>query len=152
MESSVPRFQWVRCQLDSLRHCVTVNDLETALDTLPKTLDETYERILRNIPDNQEKVHQILQFLCFSERPMMLGELAEVVTVAVDSEGKAHYDSKNRMRDPSDVLTMWQLSLFVSRWSCHSFARQMASQIPSRNVRMETCSIVALLCQGIPEL
>ena len=37
---------------------------------------------------------------------MLLGELAEVVTVAIDSDGKAHYDSENRMRDSSDVLTI----------------------------------------------
>ena len=37
---------------------------------------------------------------------MLLGELAAVVTVAIDSDGKAHYDSENRMRDSSDVLTI----------------------------------------------
>ena len=37
---------------------------------------------------------------------MLLGELAEVVTVAIDSEGKVLYDSRNRMRDQSDVLTI----------------------------------------------
>lgn len=97
----------MRCQLDSLRNCVTSKDLETAIESLPKTLDATYDRLLQNIPDeHREKINQILQFLCFSERPMSLGELAEVVTVAIDSEGKALYDSRNRMRDPSDVLTI----------------------------------------------
>ena len=105
--SSVPRFRWVHCQLDSLRDCLTVADLKTALKGLPKTLNETYERILQNIPDHrQEAFHRLLQFLCFSERPMLLGELAEVVTVAIDSEGQAHYDSESRMRDLSDVLTI----------------------------------------------
>ena len=87
------RFQWVHCQLDYLRHCYTIPEPETALDTLPKTLDETYERILRNIPDHhQEKIHQILHFLCFSERPMLLGELAEVAAVTINPEGNVHYD------------------------------------------------------------
>ena len=99
------RFQWVRCQLDSLRRCITTNDLETALKTLPNTLDATYNRILLNIPEEQqEKFKLILQFLCFSERPMRLDELAEVVTVAVNSEGNLHYDWKNRMGDISYLL------------------------------------------------
>ena len=37
---------------------------------------------------------------------MMLGELAEVVAVAINSEGEARYDSGNHMRDPSEVLTI----------------------------------------------
>ena len=107
MGSRLSRFQWVRCQIDSLQHCHAPKDLRKALGSLPKTLDETYERILRSVADDyQEKFHRILEFLCFSECLMMLGELAEVVTVAINSDGRAHYDSENHMRGPSDVLEM----------------------------------------------
>ena len=89
-----------------MRKCLVYADLETVLEGLPKTLDATYERILQNIPDEyQDMLHRILQFLCFSERPMTLGEVAEVVTVTMDSEGKACYSGRH-LRKPSDVLTI----------------------------------------------
>ena len=94
----------MRCQIDTLQKCLVYANLETALESLPKTLDATYERILQNIPDDhQDMLHRILQFLCFSECPMLLGELAEVVTVTVDSEGMVHYTGRH-MCKPSDVL------------------------------------------------
>lgn len=38
------RFRWVFCQLDKLRRCLSPR-IRQALDELPETLDETYERI-----------------------------------------------------------------------------------------------------------
>ena len=42
------RFQWVFCQLETLRHVVQP-DVRAILEQLPKTLDETYERVLKEI-------------------------------------------------------------------------------------------------------
>lgn len=44
------RFRWVACQLDVLRRLNSVSAVRKALRRLPETLDETYERILTNIP------------------------------------------------------------------------------------------------------
>jgi hypothetical protein len=36
------RFRWAVCQLDALQKCRSVYELQKALASLPKTLDETY--------------------------------------------------------------------------------------------------------------
>jgi hypothetical protein len=43
------RFRWVFCQLETLRHCLPPSVRHT-LAELPRSLDETYERILQEIP------------------------------------------------------------------------------------------------------
>jgi hypothetical protein len=58
---------------------------------LPESLDETYERILREIKKpNQRHAHRLLQCLVAAVRPLALHELAEVLAFdfdAVDAEG-----------------------------------------------------------------
>jgi hypothetical protein len=73
------------CQLDLLRRCLARN-VENVLNELPKSLDETYQRVLREIDEaNQKDVYRPLQCLVVSIRPLRVEELAEVL--AVDFEG-----------------------------------------------------------------
>jgi ankyrin repeat protein len=52
------------------------------LEELPETLDETYERILRDINKaNRDHAHRLLQCLTVAVRPLRLAELAEVLAV-----------------------------------------------------------------------
>jgi ankyrin repeat protein len=52
------------------------------LKELPETLDETYERILRNINKaNRDLAHRLLQCLTVAVRPLRVAELAEVLAV-----------------------------------------------------------------------
>ena len=52
------------------------------LDELPETLDETYERILREINKaKREHAHRLLQCLTVAVRPLRIAELAEVLAV-----------------------------------------------------------------------
>jgi ankyrin repeat protein len=52
------------------------------LKELPKTLDETYERILRDIHEaNRDHAHRLLQCLTVAVRPLRVAELAEVLAV-----------------------------------------------------------------------
>ena len=56
------RFRWVFCQLDALKKCKKRTSLLKALKSLPKTLDETYERILMNVDEEcQEEARRIDQ-------------------------------------------------------------------------------------------
>ena len=74
------------------------------MKSLPKTLDETYDRILRNIDeDYRQDALRILQWLAYSARPLQIEEVAEIV--AVDAE-QSRFDPENRLRDPRDVLTI----------------------------------------------
>jgi hypothetical protein len=52
------------------------------LKELPETLDETYERILRDINKaNRDHAHRLLQCLTVSVRPLRVAELAEVLAI-----------------------------------------------------------------------
>jgi len=65
------RFRLVDCQLDLLRKCLRVNNIKGVLDTLPKTLNEIYDRIITNIDESYvEDACMILKWLAFSARPV----------------------------------------------------------------------------------
>lgn len=77
--------------------------LRKALATLPRTLNDTYARILSNIDeDYQQYALHILQWLAFSARPMHLKEICEVV--AIDVNENPQFDPQRRLRDPQDVV------------------------------------------------
>ena len=81
------RFRWVFCQLEVLRHCFPAN-LRHTLEELPKSLDETYKRILGEI-NNANRVHayRLLQCLTVALRPLRVEELAEVLAFDLTKEG-----------------------------------------------------------------
>ena len=96
------RFRWVVCQLDTLRTCLKRSALLKALHRLPKTLDETYDRILLRIPEDYHHDAQIVfSLLAFSPRPISLGEAAEAV--AIDLEQKS-FDPRDRLPDSCSIL------------------------------------------------
>lgn len=65
------------------------------LEELPETLDETYERILREIHKvNREHAHRLLQCLTVALRPLRVTELTEIL--AIDSEAATH-DGKSSL-------------------------------------------------------
>jgi hypothetical protein len=58
------------------------------LEELPESLDETYERILREIrKPNQGHAHRLLQCLVVAARPLRVEELAEILTFDFNVEG-----------------------------------------------------------------
>ena len=58
------------------------------LNELPETLDETYERILQEIPkSNRLHAHRLLQCLTVAVRPLLVEELAEVLAVDFGATG-----------------------------------------------------------------
>ena len=58
--------------------------LRKSLATLPQTLDQTYDRILTAISEQDcDFAMRILQWLTFSARPMLVEEIAEVVAIDV---------------------------------------------------------------------
>ena len=75
------------CQLEVLRHCFP-SSVQLILEELPDSLDETYERILREIrKPNQGHAHRLLQCLVAAVRPLRVEELAEVLAFDFNSEG-----------------------------------------------------------------
>ena len=99
------RFRWAACQLDALRKCLSRSMLKKSLATLPSTLDETYERILCAIDeDYYEYAVRILQWLAFSQRPLLIEEVSEVV--AIETGRNPAFDHDEALEDPLDVLNI----------------------------------------------
>ena len=72
--------------METLRHCLPPSVRRT-LDELPESLDETYERILREIKKpNRDHARRLLQCLVVAIRPLRVEELAEVLAVDFDDE------------------------------------------------------------------
>ncbi|KAI0572068.1 multiple ankyrin repeats single kh domain protein [Pyrenophora tritici-repentis] len=96
-------FRWAVCQLDTLAKCRNLVMLRKSLATLPQTLDQTYERILTAISE-EDCVYamRILQWLSFSARPLSVEEIAEVV--AIDVTRDLAFDRDEVLEDPLEVL------------------------------------------------
>ncbi|KAL9121868.1 MAG: hypothetical protein Q9187_001574 [Circinaria calcarea] len=98
-------FRWVTCQLDALCKCLKRERLRQTLHSLPKTLDETYDRILMSISEDYwEEARAMLQWLSLSIRPLRISDLAEVGAIAPGRPPR--FDPKNRFSDQKDVLTI----------------------------------------------
>ena len=98
-----PRFRWVDCQLDVLQDCVNLPMLEKALDSLPSTIGETYERMLLNIKDSfKESAIRAFQWLVVSEELLNIEQLVDVL--AIDIQTEPHFDPDWRMPEPDDIL------------------------------------------------
>ena len=81
MFMGLDRFRWVYCQLDNLRRCMP-SSIRKALDELPVTLDDTYERILQNIPKQKwQHAHRLFQCMVAARRPLRVEELAEMFAI-----------------------------------------------------------------------
>ncbi|KAF8494392.1 hypothetical protein F5888DRAFT_655820 [Russula emetica] len=77
-------FRWIFCQLEVLRDCIPSSVRRTLME-LPESLDETYERILREIKKpNRAHARRVLQCLVVAVRPLRVEELAEVLAVDFD--------------------------------------------------------------------
>ncbi|KAI0284744.1 hypothetical protein BC826DRAFT_1179252 [Russula brevipes] len=73
-------FRWVFCQLEALRYCFPPS-VRHMLEELPETLDETYERVLREIHKTKQGLaHRLLQCLTVAIRPLRVTELAEAAS------------------------------------------------------------------------
>lgn len=98
------RFRWAKCQLDTLAQCFTRGKVRQALKQLPKTLDETYERILRTIDEGQnaDEAVKILIWLTYSERPLTAAEVLEVTGIVTGDNPR--FDEEELLQDPNDIL------------------------------------------------
>ena len=63
------------------------SSIRKALDELPTTLDETYQRALQGIPkEKRQHAHHLFQCLVVAIRPLRVEELAEVFAIEFDGD------------------------------------------------------------------
>jgi hypothetical protein len=78
--------------------------MRRALREFPRTLDETYLRILTNIdPQWQHYIYDILTFLAFSLRPLKLKEVVDAIAFDANTGG---FSDEEQIADPLDILTV----------------------------------------------
>jgi hypothetical protein len=109
------RFRWVKCQIDMIRPLKRPKIIKEALEKLPKTLDETYERILLRLSteaeENLVQMRRIFAFVTFAKHPLTLAELAQAVVVEI--WGK-QFDEDAAFYDPKDLLCLCRPLIDIS--------------------------------------
>jgi hypothetical protein len=94
----------VYCQLELLRQCFPPS-VRRILEELPDSLDETYERILREIrKPNQGYAHRLLQCLVVASRPLEVKELAEVLAFDFNTGGMPKLNPGWRWEDQEEAV------------------------------------------------
>jgi Ankyrin repeats (3 copies)/Ankyrin repeat len=157
----------VFCQLEVLRQCFPPS-VRRILEELPDTLDETYERILREIrKPNQGHAHKLLQCLVAAVRPLQVKELAEVLAFDFKAEGIPKLNPGWRWEDQEEAVMSACSSLVIivkdgdsrivqfSHFSVKEFLTANRLAEPIRDVsryhiRLEAAhTILAQACLGV---
>ena len=133
-----------------MKRCKKKSALLNALKSLPKTLDDTYERILTSIEEDcQQEARRALLWLAFSKRPLRIEEVAEAALV--DPKLKPPFDPEERLHDPhNDILEILGSLVTISSKGISSEASDDASDdsliegddnFPGRQVRLAHFSV-----------
>ena len=92
------------CQLDRLRRCLSPR-IRQALNELPETLDETYERTLLDIgEENWAYAHRLFQCIVVARRPLRVEELAEFLAFKSNMGGGLTFQRDWRPENPRDTV------------------------------------------------
>ncbi|KAG9532240.1 Pfs, NACHT and ankyrin domain protein, partial [Aureobasidium melanogenum] len=103
LKKAAGMFRWVYCQLQELSECLDKAAVRRMLQALPHDLNETYDRILQNIPRSRvPNAIKLLQLLTFSIRPLKLEEVADALATEPDMEQP--FDTENRISPPGAVI------------------------------------------------
>ncbi|KAF8462657.1 hypothetical protein DFH94DRAFT_659177, partial [Russula ochroleuca] len=97
-------FRWVYCQVVYICGCIPAR-IQHALADLPDTLDETYQRTLREINKaDWEFAHRLLQFVSVSSRPLRVEELAELLAFDFRTGPIPKFHEDWRLEDPVNAV------------------------------------------------
>ena len=92
------------CQLDRLRRCLSPR-IRRTLNELPETLDETYERTLLDIDEeNWAYAHRLFQCIVVARRPLRVEELAEFLALKSEAGGSLTFEGNWRPENPRDMV------------------------------------------------
>ena len=101
------------CQLEVLRHCFP-SSVRPILAELPESLDDTYERILKEIrKPNQAYTRRLLQCLVAAVRPLRVEELAEIFAFDFSTEGIPKLNPSWRWEDQEGAVMSACSSLVI---------------------------------------
>jgi hypothetical protein len=129
----IDRFRWAACQLDILGRLNSITEIRKALKELPKTLEDTYERILMGIdPLNRSIAHKALQLIAVEYR-IKLQEIAEAAVVDID---QCLFTTDNRLIHPTALLEICSCLIKVDDNGELAFAHYTVMEyLTSRRIR-----------------
>jgi len=94
----------VDCQLAYLANCFP-GDIQDILNGLPETLDETYERTLREIKEPKwESAQRLLVCVTVASRPLRVEELAEILAFDFKSGAIPKFHQDRRLKNPVQAV------------------------------------------------
>ncbi|KAF7971657.1 hypothetical protein HWV62_20620 [Athelia sp. TMB] len=105
MKGADGMFRWVSLQIDELLKCFTSCAVEEQLKLLPKDLNGMYERTL-TCSANAKELKQLLIWLAFSVRQLLVEELAGVMAIDFSQKDTPTYNSGNLFFSPTHVLDL----------------------------------------------
>ena len=112
------------CQVVYICGCIPAR-IQHALVDLPETLDETYQRTLREINKaDWEFAHRLFQFVAVASRPLRVEELAEMLAYDFKAGQIPKFHEGWRIEDPVDAVLS----------TCSSLLAIVDVGYPSRNV------------------
>ena len=135
-----------------LRHCLPASIRQT-LDQLPESLDETYLRVLRQIPQtNQEHAHRMLQCLMVAARPLRVEELAELLAFEFDATqgGIPKYRAAWRLDDQTQAVLSTCSSLVTIVYDDSSVGPIVIGSPPGSPMVLPVDSSVGPIVVGSP--
>jgi ankyrin repeat protein len=89
----------VFCQLEVLQHCLPLS-IGRVLEELPESLEETYDRILREIrKPNEGHARRLLHCVAAAATPLRVEEIAEVLAIDFNTEGIPKLNPDLRWKD-----------------------------------------------------
>ena len=92
------------CQVVHICGCIPAR-IQHALADLPDTLDETYQRTLREIKNlDWEFAHRLFQFVAVASRPLRVEELADLLAFDFKAGSFSKFHEDWRLEDPDDAV------------------------------------------------
>ncbi|KAF8496449.1 hypothetical protein F5888DRAFT_387239 [Russula emetica] len=113
LENADGMFSWAVCQLEVLQPTLPFS-IRRILEALPESLDDTYERILREIREpNQGHARRLLHCLAAADRPLRVEEIAEVLAIDFNTEAIPKLNPDWRWEDPEEAVMFACSSLVI---------------------------------------
>ncbi|SCO87397.1 uncharacterized protein FRV6_11524 [Fusarium oxysporum] len=102
-------FRWVALQLERLKDCINKEEVNTTLETLPDTLQDTYHRVLHELKGTRRKyVIRILQFLAYSDIPVELEAAVDALAINLTASPGSRFIMEEHASAKGDA-TAWRL-------------------------------------------
>ncbi|KIJ23524.1 hypothetical protein M422DRAFT_195819 [Sphaerobolus stellatus SS14] len=139
-------FRWVECQMEVLKKSRRPYDVKQALSSLPKTLDETYKRILLAIPE-EDRVYaaRLFAWIIHSQSPLCLELLAEAIVIDLDPDSLLCNSPDSHLHDPAQTLDICSCLFTTSIPLC--FFRVEKERCPGHiNLRFAHYSVQEYFC------